>query len=177
MLLAFPVAVSTVGELSANQLDYAVELVKRAKEQVDTGYMQSVAGLMHGAARAAAFHVGSLRTYVVTNVTKAGFRGAPVYGGPVITGIWGSFFLPSKGRGKGEDDGIVVPVCLPTLSMDKFVEEIGKLLRPAIKSAIARLVVNGISLVASMTRGFQIFFSAPRHEMKSLKWQVFVTAD
>ncbi|XP_010238931.1 benzyl alcohol O-benzoyltransferase-like [Brachypodium distachyon] len=135
--LAFPVAVATFRELCANPVSYAVELVKRAKEQVDMEYTRSVAGLK--------VRYGQPPfSYAVTDETKAGFAGldfgwgAPVYGGPAISGIWGSFFLPSKSAaGKGED-GIMATMCLPAVLMDKFVEEMGKLLRPAvvIKSAM-----------------------------------------
>jgi hypothetical protein len=43
---ALPVATSTAGELCTNPLSYAVELVKKAKNQVDMEYMQSTADLI-----------------------------------------------------------------------------------------------------------------------------------
>ena len=77
-------------------------------------------------------------------MTKAGFNeldfgwGSPVYGGPVdVSGI-GSFLIPFK-NAKGEK-GMVITICLPGHTMDKFEQEMGKLLQlhPAaiIKSAL-----------------------------------------
>uniref|UniRef100_A0A0A9H717 Uncharacterized protein n=1 Tax=Arundo donax TaxID=35708 RepID=A0A0A9H717_ARUDO len=133
---AFPVAVATAGDLCAKPLGYAVELVKKAKGEVDVEYMRSVADLMVLRGRP---HFTVVRSYLASDVTKAGFGdldfgwGKPVYGGPAKGGVGAipgvaSFLIPFK-NAKGED-GIVVPMCLPGPAMDRFVEEIGKLLSP-----------------------------------------------
>lgn len=133
---AFPVAVATAGDLDAKPLGYAVELVKQAKGEVDVEYMRSVADLMVLRGRP---HFTVVRAYLASDVTKAGFGdldfgwGKPVYGGPAKGGVGAipgvaSFLIPFK-NAKGED-GIVVPMCLPGPAMDRFVEEMGKLLSP-----------------------------------------------
>ncbi|GJN19808.1 hypothetical protein PR202_gb07118 [Eleusine coracana subsp. coracana] len=133
---AFPVAVATAGELCANPLGFAVDLVKRAKGEVDVEYMRSVADLMVQRGRP---HFTVVRAYLVSDVTKAGFGdldfgwGKPVYGGPAKGGVGAipgvaSFLIPFR-NAKGED-GIVVPMCLPGPAMDRFVEEMNKLLAP-----------------------------------------------
>ena len=43
---AFPVAISTAGDLLANPVSYAVELVMKTKREVDVEYVRSVARLM-----------------------------------------------------------------------------------------------------------------------------------
>lgn len=134
---AFPVAVARAGELCARPLAHAVELVRRAKSEVDVEYMRSVADLMVQRGRP---HFTVVRAYLASDVTKAGFGdldfgwGRPVYGGPAKGGVGAipgvaSFLIPFK-NGKGED-GIVVPMCLPGPAMDKFVVEMARLLRPA----------------------------------------------
>ncbi|KAF8672463.1 hypothetical protein HU200_049676 [Digitaria exilis] len=133
---AFPVAVATAGDLAARPLGYAVELVKRAKGEVDVEYMRSVADLMVMRGRP---HFTVVRAYLASDVTKAGFGdldfgwGKPVYGGPAKGGVGAipgvaSFLIPFR-NAKGED-GIVVPMCLPGPAMETFVEEMGKLLSP-----------------------------------------------
>lgn len=131
---AFPVAVATAGDLAARPLGYAVELVKRAKGEVDVEYMRSVADLMVLRGRP---HFTVVRAYLASDVTKAGFGdldfgwGKPVYGGPAKGGVGAipgvaSFLIPFK-NAKGED-GIVVPMCLPGPAMETFVKEMDKLL-------------------------------------------------
>ncbi|KAL6641278.1 hypothetical protein ACP70R_019459 [Stipagrostis hirtigluma subsp. patula] len=140
---AFPVAVATAGELRENPLGFAVELVKRAKGEVDVEYMRSVADLMVLRGRP---HFTVVRAYLASDVTKAGFGdldfgwGRPAYGGPAKGGVGAipgvaSFLIPFK-NAKGED-GIVVPMCLPGPAMEKFVEEMEKLLRPPVDDAAA----------------------------------------
>uniref|UniRef100_A0ACD5UWB6 Uncharacterized protein n=1 Tax=Avena sativa TaxID=4498 RepID=A0ACD5UWB6_AVESA len=138
---AFPVAISAARDLCARPLSYAVQLVKDAKGQVDMEYMRSVADLMVQRGRP---HFTVESAYLASDVTKAGFGdldfgwGRPLYGGPAKGGVGAipgvaSFLIPFNNT-KGED-GIVIPVCLPGHVMAKFADEVGKLLRPAVKHA------------------------------------------
>lgn len=131
---AFPVAVATAGELCSRPLAYAVELVKQAKSQVSGDYLRSVADYMVTNGRP---HFTVVRTYVVSDVTRAGFGdvdfgwGKAVYGGPARGGVGAipgvaSFFVPFVNA--GGEKGIVVPVCLPPPAMRRFAEDIESLL-------------------------------------------------
>jgi hypothetical protein len=129
------VAVSTAGELRANPVGYAVELVRKAKAEVDAEYIQSVADLMMLRGRP------QFRLYLMSDLTKIGFAGVdygwgqPVHGGvatmaPPLPGMT-SLLIPCK-NAKGED-AIIVPIWLPGRAMDMFTEEVGKLMRPPTK--------------------------------------------
>ncbi|XP_058103758.1 benzyl alcohol O-benzoyltransferase-like [Magnolia sinica] len=127
---ALPVAISPAGKLCNSPLGYALEQVKKAKNEVTQEYMQSVADLMVLKGRP---HYMVKHSYVVSDVTRAGFMnvdfgwGKPVYGGPARGGVGNipgltSFYIPFK-NAKGEY-GIVVPFCLPRPAMEKFMVEI-----------------------------------------------------
>ncbi|KAK9667235.1 hypothetical protein RND81_14G241900 [Saponaria officinalis] len=138
---AFPVAVSTAGQVSDNPLGYALELVKKAKGAVTQEYMHSLADLMVLKGRP---HFTVVRSFLVSDVTRAGFMdldygwGPPVYGGPAKGGVGAipgvaSFYIPFE-NGKGEK-GIVVPLCLPGFAMERFVKELDGLLGQAIEDS------------------------------------------
>ncbi|XP_048546113.1 benzyl alcohol O-benzoyltransferase-like [Triticum urartu] len=142
---ASPVAISTAGNLLANPLSYAVELVMKAKREVDVEYILSVATLMAQRGRP---HFAVARGYLVADVTKFGFRdldfgwGKPVYAGPAKGGVLAipgvaSFFIAAR-NAMGEE-GIAVPVCMPGPTMDKFVNEMGKLMRPALADTFSKM--------------------------------------
>ncbi|GFP82379.1 benzyl alcohol o-benzoyltransferase [Phtheirospermum japonicum] len=127
---AFPVAISAAGELSKNPLHYAVELIRKTKLEVTEEYMRSVADLMVIRGRP---HFTVARTYLVSDLTRAGFQevdfgwGKAAYGGPPEGGVAAipgvvSFYIPTKNN-KG-DSGIVVPICLPMNAMDVFTKEL-----------------------------------------------------
>ncbi|KAI4984524.1 hypothetical protein ZWY2020_017154 [Hordeum vulgare] len=153
---AFPAAVSTAGNLCRKPVGYAVGLVRKAKREVDMEYLQSVARLMVRRQRPG---ITVVRAYLVSDVSKTGIRdfdfgwGKPVYGGPAKGGVGtipgiASFFIAFR-NAKGED-GIVVPVCLPHAAMDKFVEEMGKLLMPAdniVMATTEQLAGNMFSMI------------------------------
>lgn len=132
---AFPVAVATAGKLCQNPIGYALELIRKTKEDVTEEYMRSVADLMVLKGRP---HFTVVRSYVVSDVTRAGFGdvdfgwGKAAYGGPAKGGVGAipgvaSFYIPSKNK-KGEN-GIVVPVCLPAFAMEKFEAELDGMLK------------------------------------------------
>uniref|UniRef100_A0A7N0TX82 Benzyl alcohol O-benzoyltransferase n=1 Tax=Kalanchoe fedtschenkoi TaxID=63787 RepID=A0A7N0TX82_KALFE len=132
--IAYPAALTSAGELCANHIGFALQLVKKAKNEVTEEYMKSVADLMVLNNRP---HFTFVRSYLVSDVTRAGFEtvdfgwGEAAYGGPakggagVIPGI-ASFYVLAKNK-KGEK-GITIPVCLPTEAMDVFVKEMNGLL-------------------------------------------------
>lgn len=133
---AFPVAISAAADLTGSPLHYAVDLVRKAKADVTKEYMQSLADLMVIRGRP---HFAVVRSYLVSDVTQAGFGdvdfgwGKAVYGGPAKGGVGAipgvaSFYIPFRNT-KGEN-GIVVPVCLPANAMDVFVKELEALLKP-----------------------------------------------
>ncbi|MCI04826.1 benzyl alcohol O-benzoyltransferase-like [Trifolium medium] len=76
--------------------------------------------------------------YLVSDVTHVGLRnvdfgwGKAVYGGPAHGGVGvvpglASFYIPFK-NAKGEE-GLVIPVCLPSQAMKRFVKELDSLLK------------------------------------------------
>uniref|UniRef100_A0A0E0AE82 Uncharacterized protein n=1 Tax=Oryza glumipatula TaxID=40148 RepID=A0A0E0AE82_9ORYZ len=127
---AYSVAATTAGELCGGDLGYALRLVKKAKSAVTYEYLQSVADLMVVAGRPL---FALSRTYIVSDVSHAGFKsvdfgwGEAVYGGPAkggegpLLGVT-NYFSRSK-NGKGEQS-VVVPICLPKDAMDKFQLEV-----------------------------------------------------
>jgi hypothetical protein len=146
------VAVTTAGKLSENPLGYALELVKKAKNDVTEEYMRSLADLMVIKGRP---HFTVVRSYLVSDVTHAGFGevdfgwGKAAYGGPAKGGVGAipgvaSFYIPFK-NSKGED-GIVLPICLPAPAMKRFVEELDYLLsnKPFSGPQKAALIVSNL---------------------------------
>ncbi|KAF8692531.1 hypothetical protein HU200_039633 [Digitaria exilis] len=137
------VAVSAAGALCANPVSYAVELVNKAKEEVDMEYIGSAADLIVLRGRPP---LSFKRTYVVSDVRKAPAAhldfgwGRPVYGGPAEVGgdlAWVASYFVSVTNDRGEELGIAVPVCLPRPAMERFAEEMGKLLqRPLVDVAV-----------------------------------------
>lgn len=86
---AYSVTITTAGKLIENPLAYALDLVKKAKTNVTKENMQSATDLMVIKGRP---YFNKSRLYLVTDVTRAGFRdvefgwGKPVYGGPAKGG-------------------------------------------------------------------------------------------
>ncbi|KAH9610721.1 hypothetical protein KSS87_003672 [Heliosperma pusillum] len=129
--IATPVTISTARMLTRNPIGYAVDQVKSVKTKVNEEYLKSVVDFLvvNGKPRTTKAH-----TFTVSDVSKLKLDhfdfgwGPPVQGGPARgymggpTPGYGSFYLASKNE-KGES-GILVPIYLPALAMDRFEKEV-----------------------------------------------------
>ena len=132
--------VTIAEKLCKKPLGYALELVKKAKNKVNDEYMRSSADMLVIRGRP---HFTVVRTFVVSDLTRVGFKnvdvgwGKPVYGGPAkggagtIPGVICTFIPVKNGMGK---DGILVPMCLPAPAMEIFVKELGGLSKFVVSS-------------------------------------------
>ncbi|OAY81984.1 Benzyl alcohol O-benzoyltransferase [Ananas comosus] len=130
---AFTVASSAAAKLCEQPLDYALELVKKAKAKATDEFMQSAVDYLVSNGRP---HFAVAKTYIVSDVTRAGFEdvdfgwGEGAYGGPAkggegeILGV--ANYITRAKNGKGEE-GIFVAVCLPSYAMERFQMEIDTL--------------------------------------------------
>ncbi|CAN1246270.1 Benzyl alcohol O-benzoyltransferase [Linum grandiflorum] len=134
---AFPAAVARADDLCRNPLGYALDLVRKAKSDVNEEYMRSVADMMATNGRR---HFTVVRSYLVSDVTRAGFDvvdfgwGKAAYAGPAKGGVGAipgvaSFYIPFTNK-EGEK-GIVLPICLPAEAMVIFVNELETMLKGA----------------------------------------------
>ncbi|THG19836.1 benzyl alcohol O-benzoyltransferase-like [Camellia sinensis] len=121
--VACPTALSTAGELS---LEHALELVRKTKSLVTEEYMRSTIDLVVIKGRP---FIKYEQAYFVSDVHKMKFSdvdfgwGNAVFGGPSLVGeMKGSYFVYFKNE-MGED-GIVVPICLPPVAMERFILEV-----------------------------------------------------
>ncbi|XP_057731234.1 13-hydroxylupanine O-tigloyltransferase-like [Arachis stenosperma] len=130
-----PTAVSTVEMLCGKPLNYALELVKKAKKEASEEYVHSTADLMATNGRPAFSMTGS---FIVSDITKCGFRdvdygwGKPLYSGLVRAGIDDisgvSYYVPYT-NSKAEH-GRVVLICLPSeKAIKRFGEELNGILQ------------------------------------------------
>ncbi|KAK9058754.1 hypothetical protein SSX86_023596 [Deinandra increscens subsp. villosa] len=131
---ASPVAISTAKDLSTKPLAHALELVMKAKREVNEDYMRSVADLMVIKGRPP-LTIG--KSFVVSDLTQVGFYlvdfgwGKPKYGGVAKAGVGAlqgilSMCIPFTNH-KGES-GIMVSIGLPTASMETFTNELNNML-------------------------------------------------
>ncbi|PWA90338.1 benzyl alcohol O-benzoyltransferase [Artemisia annua] len=133
-VLAFPVAISTAHDLCNKPIGHIMELVSKAKSNVTEEYMRSIADLMVIKGRPP---FTTVRNFVISDVTRVRLNvvdfgwGKPAYasaangGGGNIPGL-ASYYIPSQNN-KGES-GIIVPICLPSAAMNKFVKELNNML-------------------------------------------------
>ncbi|XP_057807281.1 benzyl alcohol O-benzoyltransferase-like [Salvia miltiorrhiza] len=128
-VIAFPAAVTTAGELSKKPLEYAVELVRKAKNQATDEYLRSVADLMVTRDRP---NFTAANTYLVSDLTHLGLElldfgwGNAAYGGVAKAINWFpnevSWYMSYKNK-MGEV-GTMVPICLSPKSMQLFVKHL-----------------------------------------------------
>lgn len=129
-VIAFAPVETKSKTLCESPLEYACDLIKKAKRNVTEEYMRSLADYLVVNGRPCIKLLGS---YFISDVRHAGHYnldfgwGKPVYSGPANHGTvpdLGSFFMLSK-NAKGEE-GVVVPICLPTSAMQRFLVEMEK---------------------------------------------------
>lgn len=130
----YPTVATTAKKLCESSLGYALELVKKAKGEATREYLQSAADLM--VIRDRPCFTLKRPSWLVSNLTRVGFRdvdfgwGKAAYGGTGTAGFGPfpeiSFFIAGK-NAEGEE-GIVVPMYLPPISMKMFSEELEKVL-------------------------------------------------
>lgn len=124
---AFAVAAATAGELRDGGFAFALQKVAAAKAEVTMECIRSVADFNMVSERRPNFGPSAARSYMVSDVTRAGFEnvdfgwGVNVYGGPATANL-ATFHL--KGRNESGEEGIVVPMCLPAQAMERFVKEV-----------------------------------------------------
>ncbi|KAI4334752.1 hypothetical protein L6164_013464 [Bauhinia variegata] len=131
----FVAAVTTARKLCKNPLGYALELVKEAKARVNEEYVHSQADFLFTNGRP---HHIVARSFYVTDMKHAEFDrvdfgwGRAIYGG-VAKGHSTNFpensslYIPLK-NAYGENSTLV-PICLPVEAMEKFAEELDKMLK------------------------------------------------
>ncbi|KAK7260302.1 hypothetical protein RIF29_26242 [Crotalaria pallida] len=130
-----PLAITTVGKLCSRPLAYALELVKKAKNEANEEYVHSVADLMviNGRPSLVSFGAESLRVLEVSDLSKIGYRdvdfgwGKALYAG-VPEGYLMTIFYVSCTNSKGEQGRLAV-CCLPVEAMEKFAEELNNLVK------------------------------------------------
>ncbi|XP_054818429.1 benzyl alcohol O-benzoyltransferase-like isoform X2 [Prosopis cineraria] len=128
----FPTAISTVGKLCESPLGYALELVRKAKAEVNDEYFHSVADLI---ATREPTCSGTMLSCMVSDFMALGFRnvdfgwGKAAYAGPAKTldTFLGQMFYVGHTNSKGEE-GRMVTVCLPLECMERFAKELDLLL-------------------------------------------------
>ncbi|KAJ8555274.1 hypothetical protein K7X08_012770 [Anisodus acutangulus] len=118
---ACPAAVSKAGILSTYSLTYALELIKKAKNQVNEEYFRSMVDLMVIKDRPG---ITQSWNFCISNTANVGFDkvdfgwGEPKYGGAVKADSCFSFFVACKNN-KGQN-GILTTISLPPRAMERF---------------------------------------------------------
>ncbi|XP_051129631.1 methanol O-anthraniloyltransferase-like [Andrographis paniculata] len=130
---AYPAAISKANILCTSPLSYGVELIRKTKLELSKEYVKSVADLLVIKGRPKYvdmwnYIVSDLRRLEMDKVDlgwgNARFGGIP-WATPTI-----SFY--SSYRENGEGEGVVVPISLPAMAMEKFQYEMKKMTRESI---------------------------------------------
>lgn len=127
---AFPAVCSKAEQLCKNPIGYAVELVKKAKPQMNEEYIRSVADLMVIKGRQIKYPTRG--NFIVSDISNVGLTevdfgwGKPIYAGAAGAVSLISFFVNHQNR-NGEP-GIAIPLCLPQSAMERFEEELKRMM-------------------------------------------------
>ncbi|KAF3434302.1 hypothetical protein FNV43_RR25405 [Rhamnella rubrinervis] len=126
-VIASPSVVSEAGVLSKKPFAYAVELLKKATSMASGEYIRSVADLLVTKKR-----ILKLKgNFMVSDTTTLKFEeldfgwGYPEFVGVAISFPFFSFYVKYKNNG---EDLIVVQISLPRVAIDKFQQELKKMI-------------------------------------------------
>ncbi|KAG9453477.1 hypothetical protein H6P81_006381 [Aristolochia fimbriata] len=131
---AFPGVVTPVEELCKNPLGYAVELIKKTKSAINNigDYLQSLSDFMTLNNRPP-FPL-TRTTYIVSDNSRIGWTelnfgwGKPVFAGPAeatsLGDVPGAITFYVRSRNMEGEEGILAPMRLPKLCMERFVREL-----------------------------------------------------
>lgn len=126
--LVFPAAISRAGSLCNNPVGYTLDLIKKTKAQVTEEYVRSVTDLL-----VIKGQPPLSESWIVSDTSRVGFGevdfgwGKPIYGGPLVGAISYSTSVYARFKNSKGEDGMVVPVCLPSEAMERFLEELRKM--------------------------------------------------
>ncbi|KAL6183785.1 hypothetical protein ACLB2K_045196 [Fragaria x ananassa] len=128
---AYPAVVSTAERLCNSPLGYAVELVKKSKAKMSEDYLRSMADFAEIRGRPPLAMKG-MSDFIVSDNTRTGLGGIDFgWGKPVYAGVAKSIDLISfyvRKTNKEEKYEILVPLCLPLSSMERFQQEFKKMI-------------------------------------------------
>lgn len=119
----------SAGELCRKPLEFALDLVRKAKANVTEEFVRSFVDNI--ALVGEELPIPDIRIFTVSDGTRGGSEGLdfgwgkPKYGGPARG--FASFFVPT--RNMGGEVGIIVPMGLPVAAMERFEEELKAILR------------------------------------------------
>ncbi|XP_050378342.1 alcohol acyl transferase 1 allele RGb-like [Argentina anserina] len=140
---AYPAVASTAKRLCNSPFGYAVELVKKSKAKMSEEYFRSMADFAEIRGRPPLAMKG-MSDFIVSDNTRTGLGevdfgwGKPVYAGVAKSIDLISFYV--KKTNKEEKYEILVPVCLPFSSMERFQQEVAKMIsldKVEIKSTVS----------------------------------------
>ncbi|KAL4595583.1 hypothetical protein ACB092_12G102500 [Castanea dentata] len=127
---------NSVRGVCENPLEYALELVRKAKANVTDEYVRSFIDLVVTKGRT---HTTIVKSFVVSNTAQLELRDADFgWGKAVYCGLAKifkiqstsatTFYIEAMNNSKGEG-GIMMPLCLPTSAMERFVKELNSILQ------------------------------------------------
>lgn len=125
-----PAAVTKAKTLCNSPLIYAIELLKKTKGKVNHDYVKSAVDFMalHGKPR-----FGRKDSWIVSDISRIGYREVDFgWGKPIHAAMEGGLFSTMSpynySRNIQGEEGLLVPIGLPVSAMDRFKEEIGKVI-------------------------------------------------
>ncbi|KAJ4724408.1 Benzyl alcohol O-benzoyltransferase [Melia azedarach] len=130
--VVFSAILSKAEVLCGSPLEYAVELVKKAKDKVNEEYIRSAMDLMEIKGRRVKYPTRV--NFIVSDVSKLGFEqvdlgwGKPIFGG-IASPVSPQTTLFLKYIKYEGESGILIPIRLPQSNMERFEEELKRMIQ------------------------------------------------